>query len=104
MKKILAVLLAVLMLSSFATVVNSEAVYSLGDVDMSGELEPNGSDLIYLRKVLLGIKEDLGMSDVNEDAAVNIIDLISLKKKLANPSAGIIIAKGDNTEITDIWN
>lgn len=103
MKKILAVLLAVLMLSSFATVANAQDVYSLGDVDMSGDIEVNSGDLTYLRKILLDNAEDLGMSDVNEDSFVDARDLVRLKKMLAN-NMGITISNGENTEIIDNWN
>lgn len=105
MKKLIAVLFVLLMLSSFATFANAEAVYCLGDTDKSGS-EPAADDLVYLKKVLLGTAQDLGMSNVNEDenGDVNILDLVCLKKLIANPSSGVVISNGDSVEIIDNWN
>ena len=104
MKKIIAVLIAALTISSFGLIANAETVYLLGDIDKSGEATLNSADLAYLKKVLLGTESDLGMSDVKEDGEVNIVDLVCLKKLLAKPeNSGIALTNGVN-EITDNWN
>ena len=104
MKKIIAVLIAALTISSFGLIANAETVYLLGDTDKSGEANLNSADLAYLKKVLLGTESDLGMSDVKEDGEVNIVDLVCLKKLLAKPeNSGIALTNGVN-EITDNWN
>lgn len=106
MKKIIAVLIAALTISSFGLIANAETVYLLGDTDKSGEATLNSADLAYLKKVLLGTESDLGMSNVNEDenGDVNILDLVRLKKLLAKPeNSGIALTNGVN-EITDNWN
>lgn len=104
MKKIIAVLIAALTISSFGLIANAETVYLLGDTDKSGEATLNSADLAYLKKVLLGTETDLGMSDVKEDGEVNIVDLVCLKKLLAKPeNSGIALTNGVN-EITDNWN
>ncbi len=104
MKKIIAVLIAALTISSFGLIANAETVYLLGDTDKSGEATLNSADLAYLKKVLLGTESDLGMSDVKEDGEVNIVDLVCLKKLLAKPeNSGIALTNGVN-EITDNWN
>ena len=104
MKKIIAVLIAALTISSFGLIANAaETVYLLGDTDKSGTTL-NSADLAYLKKVLLGTAEDLGMSDVKEDGEVNIVDLVCLKKLLAEPEhTGIALEKGVNV-IKDGWN
>ena len=104
MKKIIAVLIAALTISSFGLIANADTVYLLGDTDKSGEATLNSADLAYLKKVLLGTETDLGMSDVKEDGEVNIVDLVCLKKLLAKPeNSGIALTNGVN-EITDNWN
>ena len=105
MKKIIAVLIAALTISSFGLIANAaETVYLLGDTDKSGEATLNSADLAYLKKVLLGTEQDKGMSDVKEDGEVNIVDLVCLKKLLAEPEhTGIALTNGAN-EITDNWN
>lgn len=104
MKKIIAVLIAALTISSFGLIANADTVYLLGDTNKSGEATLNSADLAYLKKVLLGTETDLGMSDVNEDKDVNIVDLVCLKKLLAKPeNSGIALTNGVN-EITDNWN
>lgn len=103
MKKLIAVLFVLLMLSSFATFANAEPVYDLGDTDLSGT-EPAADDLVYLKKVFLGTETDRGMSDVNEDDDVNILDLVCLKKLIANPSSGVVISSGASVDIIDNWN
>ena len=104
MKKIIAVLIAALTISSFGSIANAETVYLLGDTDKSGEATLNSSDLAYLKKVLLGTESDLGMSDVKEDGEVNIVDLVCLKKLLATSgNSGLALTNGVN-EITDNWN
>ena len=104
MKKIIAVLIAALTISSFGLIANAETVYLLGDIDKSGEATLNSADLAYLKKVLLGTESDLGMSDVKEDGEVNIVDLVCLKKLLAKPeNSGLALTNGVN-EITDNWN
>ena len=104
MKKIIAVLIAALTISSFGLIANADTVYLLGDIDKSGEATLNSADLAYLKKVLLGTESDLGMSDVKEDGEVNIVDLVCLKKLLAKPeNSGIALTNGVN-EITDNWN
>ena len=54
MKKIIAVLIAALTISSFGLIANADTVYLLGDTDKSGEATLNSADLAYLKKVLLG--------------------------------------------------
>lgn len=107
MKKIIAVLIAALTISSFGLIANAaETVYLLGDTNKSGEPTLNSADLAYLKKVLLGTAKDLGMSNVNEDknGDVDILDLVRLKKLLAEPEhTGIALTYGVN-EITDNWN
>lgn len=104
MKKIIAVLIAALTISSFGLIANAETVYLLGDTDKSGEATLNSADLAFLKKVLLGTATDLGMSDVKEDGEVNIVDLVCLKKLLATSgNSGIALTNGVN-EITDNWN
>ena len=104
MKKIIAVLIAALTISSFGLIANADTVYLLGDTDKSGEATLNSADLAYLKKVLLGTESDLGMSDVKEDGEVNIVDLVCLKKLLATSgNSGLALTNGVN-EITDNWN
>ena len=105
MKKIIAVLIAALTISSFGLIANAEeSSYLLGDTNKSGEATLNSADLAYLKKVLLGTESDLGMSDVKEDGEVNIVDLVCLKKLLAKPeNSGLALTNGVN-EITDNWN
>ena len=104
MKKIIAVLIAALTISSFGLIANADTVYLLGDTNKSGDATLNSADLAYLKKVLLGTETDLGMSDVKEDGEVNIVDLVCLKKLLAKPeNSGIALTNGVN-EITDNWN
>lgn len=104
MKKIIAVLIAALTISSFGLIANADTVYLLGDTNKSGEATLNSADLAYLKKVLLGTATDRGMSDVNEDKDVNIVDLVCLKKLLAKPEhTGIALTK-DVNKITDNWN
>lgn len=106
MKKIIAVLIAALTISSFGLIANAETVYLLGDTDKSGEATLNSADLAYLKKVLLGTEQDLGMSNVNEDenGDVNILDLVRLKKLLTKTeNSGLSLTQGVN-EITDNWN
>ena len=104
MKKIIAVLIAALTITSFGLIANADTVYLLGDTNKSGDATLNSADLAYLKKVLLGTETDLGMSDVNEDGEENIVDLVCLKKLLAKPeNSGIALTNGVN-EITDNWN
>lgn len=105
MKKIIAVLIAALTISSFGLIANAENVYLLGDTDKSGTTI-NSADLAYLKKVLLGTATDLGMSNVNEDknGDVDILDLVCLKKLLSRAeNSGLELTNGVN-EITDNWN
>lgn len=106
MKKIIAVLIAALTISSFGLIANANTVYLLGDTDKSGEATLNSADLAYLKKVLLGTATDLGMSNVNEDknGDVDILDLVCLKKLLSRgENSGLELTNGVN-EITDNWN
>ena len=104
MKKIIAVLIAALTISSFGLIANANTVYLLGDTDKSGEATLNSADLAYLKKVLLGTETDRGMSDVKEDGEVNIVDLVCLKKLLSRAeNSGLPLTKGVNV-ITDNWN
>ena len=58
-------------------------LYSLGDVDFSGDI--NANDLVSLRKELLGVNDgSVEFADVNNDGRTDIIDLIRLKKSLVN--------------------
>lgn len=107
MKKIIAVLIAALTISSFGLIANAEeSSYLLGDTNKSGEATLNSADLAYLKKVLLGTATDLGMSNVNEDknGDVDILDLVCLKKLLSRAeNSGLALTNGVN-EITDNWN
>lgn len=106
MKKIIAVFIAALTISSFGLIANADTAYLLGDTDKSGEATLNSADLAYLKKVLLGTEQDLGMSNVNEDenGDVNILDLVRLKKLLSRAeNSGLALTNGVN-EITDNWN
>lgn len=53
-----------------------------GDVDNNAEV--GTSDLIIIRKSLLGVISEIGITDVNKDGYTNIIDLVRLKKMLAS--------------------
>lgn len=55
-----------------------------GDLDMSGAVDTG--DLANLRKYLLGLDPDIHISvtDVTDDGDINIIDLIRMKKHLAD--------------------
>lgn len=99
MKKIIAVLIAALTISSFGLIAN--AAYYPGDVNNSGG-EPAADDLTSLKKHLLG-SETVAMPDVNEDGEINIKDLVSLKKILVIKGAGLDLTKGTN-KLTDRWN
>lgn len=95
MKKLFALLLAIVMLFSFSYMtVSAETVYSQGDVNMDGELKPNAADLILLRQVLLGTADETVMANVNEDESVDIRDLVCLKKIVI--STGIELQQGTN--------
>lgn len=48
--------------------------------------DPNASDLAKLRQMLLGTKDPYLSYDFNKDGIINILDLVSLKKILANYS------------------
>ena len=58
----------------------------VGDFDANGEY--NSVDIIMMRNQLLSYEEpegrDLIVADLNDDESVNILDLICLKKKIAN--------------------
>lgn len=104
MKKIIAVLIAALTISSFGLIANANTVYLLGDTNKSGETILNSADLAYLKKVLLGTDKDLGMSDVTEDGKVDVVDLVHLKKLISKiPYSGVGLTQGIN-EIADNWN
>ena len=103
MKKIIAVIIAALTISSFGLIANANTVYYLGDTDKSGTTL-DSADLAYLKKVLLGTEKDKGMSDVTENGEVNIVDLVCLKKLLSRAeNSGLALTNGVN-EITDNWN
>ncbi len=108
MKKIIAVLIAALTISSFGLIANADTVYLLGDTNKSGEPTLNSADLAYLKKVLLGTEEDLGMSNVNEDenGDVDILDLVRLKKLLSRAeNSGPALTYGVNEIIDEEnWN
>jgi len=58
------------------------AINLLGDVDNDGVL--NASDLVPLRKYLLGLDtSDMSIADLNEDSVINLKDLVCLKKSIA---------------------
>lgn len=54
---------------------------SAGDIDENGSVE--NTDLVLLKKLLLGVGEENVFADVNCDGNIDIKDLISLKKLLA---------------------
>lgn len=56
-------------------------LYALGDVDFNGNIDT--SDLVSLKKSLLGAESIIEFADVNNDGKTDILDLISLKKMLA---------------------
>lgn len=99
MKKIIAVLIAALTISSFGLIAN--AAYYPGDVNNNGG-EPTAEDLTLLKKHLLG-SETVALPDVNEDGETNIKDLVSLKKILVIKGAGLDLTNGTN-KLTDSWN
>ncbi len=109
MKKIIAVVMAAMMISSFSLIANAESssgtVYLCGDTDQSGEDTLHSNDLAFLRKVLLGVETANDMCNVNEDADgdVDILDLVRLKKMLTAQGNGVALQSGVN-EITDNWN
>lgn len=55
-----------------------------GDLDMSGSVD--GTDLSNLRKYLLGVESDIhrAVTDVTDDGDTNIIDLVRMKRHLAD--------------------
>lgn len=55
---------------------------SAGDIDKNGNIE--NTDLALLRKIILGVENANIFADVNCDGKVDIIDLIMIKKLLAN--------------------
>lgn len=64
-----------------------DAYFINGDIDVDGKV--SGSDLIVLRKQLLGITvADKVHSDINGDNIVDLLDLIHLKKVIAEKVAG----------------
>lgn len=101
MKKIIAALTALIMISCFATAANAQDYHTVGDTDNS-TTAPDSADLAFLKKILLGIETDKGYSDVNEDTNVDILDLVCLKKMLLNTD-GITLSPGE-TAVTDNWN
>lgn len=106
MKKIIAVIMAAMMISSFGLIANAEnagTVYLCGDTDESGETALNANDLAFLRKVLLGVDTAKGMCDVNEDNNIDILDFVRLKKMLSAETSGVTLSQGTNS-ITDSWN
>ena len=102
MKKIIAVLVAALTISSFGLIANAENVptYYLGDTNKSTTVDTD--DFNYLRSALLDNGKDRTMSDVNSDGNVDIADLVFLKTyiRLENPAAPTI-SQGEN-EMTDM--
>lgn len=61
------------------------------DLDGSGEEDSN--DLALLKKALLSVTNDYDAlaADVNNDGAINILDLVGLKKYLANEAITIMV-------------
>ena len=56
--------------------------YDFGDVNFDNEI--NGSDITALKKVLLGAEEDSAkFTNINEDEATDIRDLVAIKKIVA---------------------
>lgn len=100
MKKIIAALTALIIISCFATAANAQDYHTVGDTDNS-ETALNSADLAFLKKVLLGVETDKGYSDVNEDTNVDVLDLVCLKKMLINTD-GITLSPGE-TAVTDNW-
>lgn len=101
MKKIIAALTALIMISCFATAANAQDYHTVGDTDNS-KSAPDSADLVFLKKVLLGVETNKTYSDVNEDKNVDILDLVCLKKILINTD-GITLSQGE-TAVTDNWN
>ena len=52
--------------------------------DVNGDNAFDSSDVVFLRKVLLGIEEANQKCDVSDDGNLDILDLIAMKKFLAN--------------------
>ena len=65
----------------------TETVYETGDINFDRDVA--GSDLVVLRKQLLDIiKADKVQSDINGDKCVDILDLVRLKKIIAEKTVG----------------
>lgn len=100
MKKLISIILAITIFSFVVSAEGSSVVIDstfdssesrscfsrdrqIGDVNADGEI--NASDLLLLRKRLLGIKVDgTYYFDVNVDNKVNILDFVSLSKLIAS--------------------
>ncbi len=65
----------------------TETVYETGDINFDRAVA--GSDLVVLRKQLLDIiRADNVQSDINGDKCVDILDLVRLKKIIAEKTVG----------------
>ena len=65
----------------------TETVYETGDINFDRDVD--GSDLVVLRKQLLDIiKADKVQSNINGDNGVDILDLVCLKKIIAEKTVG----------------
>ena len=51
--------------------------------DVNGDNKLDSADVVFLRKVLLGIEEANQKCDISGDKKLNILDLIAMKKVLA---------------------
>lgn len=81
LKRILSVLIACVLLFCIPTAINA-ASYSLGDVNLDGNV--NGKDVLAMRKGIVGLSaiEDVSTADMNFDGSVNGKDVLVLRKVL----------------------
>ncbi len=92
MKKIICLVAAIAMLASFGA---SAAVYQQGDVNTNASVD--STDMVSLRKMLIGEETVTETANVNADEdGVDIRDLVLLKKIVAGVQPEIVITKGTN--------
>ena len=81
LKKILSVLMVCVLLLCIPSAINA-ASYSLGDVNLDGNV--NGKDVLSMRKGIVGLStiEDVSAADMNFDGNINGKDVLVLRKVL----------------------
>lgn len=82
MKKLIASVLAIVLIISIGSISVFAESYRIGDVNSDGSR--NADDLALLKQQLLSVSDATAMSDVNEDKNVDIMDLVRLKKYLVH--------------------